>query len=542
MPPPPAPEIDTRSGYCRATKTFHSLSPAVPLPCESLPLSVSSFVLSLLPSPLPSNPAFTDADSGNSLSYPDFLSQVRSLASSLRSRLALLPGDSALVLSPNRLEIPVLYFALLSIGAIPCPSNPISSPSELARQIRLSRPKIAFAISTAAPNLPESLPSILIDSAHFQSLLLPTDSHSPLPEIMQSDTAAVLYSSGTTGDVKGVVLTHRNFIALLAGIHAGRLDRDSPAFRLFTIPLFHVFGFSRVLRIVAQGETAVLMKRFDFVGMLRAVERFRVNHILVSPPVVVAMLKSDEARRRDLSSLKTLGCGGAPLRREVIERFVARFPTVQIIQGYGMTETSAATTMTSGLEESDMFGSVGRISVNLQARIVEPGSGESLPPGCLGELWLRGPTIMKGYIGDDEATTSTLDTEGWLKTGDLCYFNEDGFLFIVDRLKELIKYKAYQVPPVELEHILHSHPEIVDAAVIPYPDEAAGQIPMAYVTRRPGSTISSKAVMDFVAKQVSPYKKIRRVEFIDAIPKTPAGKILRRELISLALSKPKSKL
>ncbi|PKA54596.1 4-coumarate--CoA ligase-like 5 [Apostasia shenzhenica] len=332
MPPLLAPEIDPRSGYCRTTKTFNSLRPAVPLPRQSLPLSVTSFAFSLLPSPLPENPAFIDADSGNSLSYPDFLSQVRFLASSLRSRLALSPGDSALVLSPARLEIPVLYFSLLSIGIIPCPSNPLSTPSELSRQIRLSRPKIAFVVSTAAPNVPDSFPSVIIDSSRFQSLLHPADSHPPLPEIMQSDTAAVLYSSGTTGAVKGVVLTHRNFIALLAGIHAGRLDRDSPAVRLFTIPVFHVFGFFMLLSTVALGQTAVLMERFDFVGMLQAVERFRVTYMPVSPPLVVAMLKSDEARRRDLSSLEMLGCGGAPLGREVIEGFVARFPTVQIFQ------------------------------------------------------------------------------------------------------------------------------------------------------------------------------------------------------------------
>ncbi|XP_020586810.1 4-coumarate--CoA ligase-like 5 [Phalaenopsis equestris] len=149
---------------------------------------------------------------------------------------------------------------------------------------------------------------------------------------------------------------------------------------------------------------------------------------------------------------------------------------------------------------------------------------------------------MAGYIGDDESTSSMLSSEGWLRTGDLCYFNEEGLLFIVGRLKELIKYKAYQVPPAELEHILHSHPEIADAAVIPYPDEDAGEIPMAFIVRRPRSSISSAAVMDFVGKQVAPYKKIRRVEFIDTIPKSPAGKILRRELIEHAVHNPISKL
>ncbi|KAB2067937.1 hypothetical protein ES319_A09G262100v1 [Gossypium barbadense] len=149
---------------------------------------------------------------------------------------------------------------------------------------------------------------------------------------------------------------------------------------------------------------------------------------------------------------------------------------------------------------------------------------------------------MKGYIGDENATAKTMDSEGWLKTGDICYFDSQGFLYIVDRLKELIKYKAYQVPPAELEHLLHSHPEISDAAIIPYPDEEAGQMPMAYIVRQPGSSMSEAQIMDYIAKQVAPYKKIRRVAFIDSIPKSPAGKILRRELVNHSLSAGLSKL
>lgn len=204
-----------------------------------------------------------------------------------------------------------------------------------------------------------------------------------------------------------------------------------------------------------------------------------------------------------------------------------------------MTETAGAATRMLGDEESRHYGSAGRLSDNLEAKIVDPDTKEALPPGERGELWLRGPMIMKGYVGDYQATSETLDSEGWLKTGDLCYFDSDGFLYIVDRLKELIKYKAYQVPPAELEHILQSIPEIADAAVVPYPDKVAGQIPMAYVVRKPGSSITETQIMDFVAQQVAPYKKIRRVAFINAIPKSPAGKILRRELVNHALALPK---
>ncbi|KAE9608563.1 putative AMP-dependent synthetase/ligase, AMP-binding enzyme domain-containing protein [Lupinus albus] len=210
--------------------------------------------------------------------------------------------------------------------------------------------------------------------------------------------------------------------------------------------------------------------------------------------------------------------------------------------GYGLTESSGAASAAVGADEAKVHASVGRLSENMEAKIVDPVTGETLSHGQKGELWLRGPTIMKGYVGDNKATIETLDSEGWLKTGDLCYFDSHGFLYIVDRLKELIKYKAYQVPPAELENLLHTNPEISDVAVVPYPDEEAGQIPMAFVVRKPGSIITAAQVMEFVAKQVSPYKKIRRVSFINSIPKSQSGKILRRELVAHALSNGSSKL
>lgn len=360
--------------------------------------------------------------------------------------------------------------------------------------------------------------------------------------VNQSDMAAILYSSGTTGSVKGVGLTHRNLIALLAGMHELREERKSVTVALFTVPLFHVFGFFMTLKAVAGAETVVLMERFDFTAMLRAVERYKVTYMPVSPPLVVAMAKSELVEKYDLRSLETIACGGAPLGREVAERFVARFPLMEIVQGYGLTETTGGITRTLGVEESQHYGSAGRLSQSMEAKVVDPITGEPLPPGKQGELWLRGPTIMKGYVGNDEATKSTLDPEGWLKTGDLCYFDHDGFLYVVDRLKELIKYKAYQVPPAELEELLHSHPEIADAAVVPHPNEEAGQIPMAYVVRKPGSQLTKEQVMDFIAKQVAPYKKIRRVAFTNSIPKSAAGKILRRELMNHAISGPSSRL
>ncbi|XP_056175119.1 4-coumarate--CoA ligase-like 9 [Syzygium oleosum] len=542
--------VDPGSGYCPATRTFRSLRPHFPLPPPSLPLSVSHYALSLLP-PSTSAAFLVHATSGHLLSYPDFLRRVRSLALSLQSSFSLAKGDVAFILAPPSLHVPVVYFALLSIGVVVCPANPLSSPSEIAHQVRLCRPAIAFSTSQIAPKLPR-VPhgTVLIDSPEFESMLaqygsVPMAEAMPPNQVEQSDSAAILFSSGTTGRVKGVLLTHRNLIVLLAGFYHLRLQRaehEPHPVSLFVLPLFHVFGFFMLVKAFALGETAVLMERFDFVEMLRAIEKYRVTKMPVSPPLIVAFVKSEIAGKYDLSSLQVLGSGGAPLGKEVADGFRERFPHVEIVQGYGLTETCGVGTGTLGPDEANHHGSVGRIAHHMEAKIVDPTTADALPPGQRGELWLRGPTIMKCYVGDDKATAETIDSDGWLRTGDLCYFDSEGFLFIVDRLKELIKYKAYQVAPAELEHLLHSNPDVADAAVIPYLDEEVGQIPMAFVVRKPGSNITESQVMDFISKQVAPYKKIRRVAFIGSIPKSPAGKILRRELVDLATSVRSAKL
>jgi len=235
--------------------------------------------------------------------------------------------------------------------------------------------------------------------------------------------------------------------------------------------------------------------------------------------------------------LHTVICGGAPLSKESTEEFISRFPGVTITQGYGLTETMGVGGSTDTQEESRHYGTAGLLSPNTEAKIVDPVSGTPLPPNQQGELWLRGPFVMKGYFSNPEATTSTLDLDGWLRTGDLCYIDGEGYIFVVDRLKELIKYKGYQVAPAELEALLHSHPEITDVAVIPFPDKEAGQVPMAYIVRKAGSTLSETSVINFVAQQVAPYKKVRHVAFVNEIPKNAAGKILRKDLIKLATSK-----
>lgn len=360
--------------------------------------------------------------------------------------------------------------------------------------------------------------------------------------VTQSDTAAILYSSGTTGKVKGVVLTHRNFISALAGVNAVRPVRSSAAVAMCTVPFFHVYGFVYCVRAVALGESLVSMKRFNLRLMMRAIEEFGVSHVALAPPVVVAMVNNALDAGYNLSSLEFAFSGGAPLTNALIGRFNKRFPNTALVQAYGLTETTGGFARTTGSYESKKLGATGRLAWNCQAKIVDPDTGIGLPPFKHGELWVRGPFIMKGYVNDEEATTTMLNSDGWLRTGDLCYFDNEGFLFYVDRIKELIKCNGYQVPPAELEQLLQSHPDVVDAAVIPYPDDKAGQVPIAFVVRRLGSTIDESLIKDFVAKEIAPYKNIRRVSFIDFIPKNAPGKVLRKELIKIALSSASSKL
>ncbi|XP_037421987.1 4-coumarate--CoA ligase-like 7 [Triticum dicoccoides] len=535
--------MDARSGYCATTKSFRSLRPPLPLPPADAPLTFPSFALSLLPSPLPAHPALLDAATGEAVSYPAFLSQVRALAAALRSRALPLPlghGDVAFVLAPSRLDVPVLYLALLAVGVAVSPANPALTAGELSRLVSLSGASVAFAVSSTAAKLPAGLPTVLLDSPRFRSLLRhnedrgENESAPPLDAgaVHQSATAAIQYSSGTSGRVKAVALSHQSLIAMAAGLHAQHVrSRKGVERNLMSAPMFHSMGFSSVLNGLAQGRTMVVMTdaaaRAGLRGMLEAAERWEVTEITAAPPMVLAITRD----RYRLKSLVRVVCGGAPLPTPVAEQFRRRFPHVDLRTGYGSTEAGAVSLMVDR-DECSHLGSAGRINHNVEAKIVDIVTGEPLSVGQKGELCLRSPSTMTGYVGDDEANAAAFDSEGWLKTGDLCYIDEDGFLFVVDRLKELIKYKAYQVAPVELELILQSLPEIVDAAVMPYPHEEAGEIPMALVVRQPGSKITETQVMEHVAKQVAPYKKVRKVLFIDSIPRSPAGKILRRQLSS----------
>ena len=279
---------------------------------------------------------------------------------------------------------------------------------------------------------------------------------------------------------------------------------------------------------LVEGASIVTMPKFDLPFFLETLQKHKVTVANVVPPIILAMAKHPIVTNYDLSALRGLFSGAAPLGDELASAAEQRLG-IMVRQGYGLTETSPVTHFHPWVGARVSYGSVGPLIANTEARIVDPETGIDVATGERGELWLRGPQVMKGYFNKPEATALCMTPEGWFKTGDVAVVDGDGWFAIVDRVKELIKYKGMQVAPAELEALLLSHPGIADAAVIPIADEEAGEIPKAYVVTR--SPLTEADIMAWVAERVAPYKKIRAVELTDAIPKSPSGKILRRFLV-----------
>ncbi|KAL9365610.1 hypothetical protein Peur_043483 [Populus x canadensis] len=538
----------SKSGFDPLTGIYHSLHQLgenFQIPTRH-DIDTSTYVLSQFPHPdhAQTKVALIDLATNHQVNYSQLHRSIRALASGLYNGLGVRKGDVVFLLSQNSILYPTICLAIFSVGAILSPANPVNTKSEISKQIQDSGAKLVISAPEELHKLLEiGVPTLVTtresngDSLSVEELIEYSDPlELPQIGITQSDTAAILYSSGTTGTSKGVILTHSNFIAVMTllkwSVFATSSQNDT--FLCF-IPIFHIYGLAFFgLGLFCAGITTVLMQRFDFQAMLDAVQAYKINNIPAVPPVILGLVKNIGSKVKcDLSSLRRVGSGAAPLSKELSDEFRRRFPWVELRQGYGLTESCAAATFFISDEQAKKHpASCGRLVPTFSAKIVDTETGSALPPGRKGELWLKSPTIMKGYLGNEAATTATIDPDGWLKTGDMGYLDEDGFLHLVDRIKELIKHNGYQVAPAELEAILLGHPQVLDAAVIPVEDEEAGQIPMAYVVRAAGSELTEEQVIQFVANQVAPYKKVRRVGFISAIPKSAAGKILRKELVS----------
>ena len=347
------------------------------------------------------------------------------------------------------------------------------------------------------------------------------------PTCGPDDVVLLPYSSGTTGMPKGVMITHGTLVANLC--QAAVPHPVTPEDVVFCLPpFFHIFGSFVLGRVLSSGGTVVFAPRFELESFLSSVERYRVTRAYLVPPVVISLVNDPIVDDYDLSSLTCIFSAAAPLGPDLGRRCQERFGC-SVIQGYGLTETSPATHIVPVQRRPIKPGSVGPCVPNTECKVMDIELGTELGPDERGELWIRGPQVMKGYLNRPDATAEHDHADGWLRTGDIGYADADGDFYIVDRLKELIKYKAYQVAPAELEALLMSHPAVADAAVTPYQDEACGEIPKAWIVLK--DEASADELMAFVASRVAPYKKVRRLEFIDQIPKSASGKILRRLLV-----------
>jgi acyl-CoA synthetase (AMP-forming)/AMP-acid ligase II len=483
-------------------------------------------------------PALIEGPTGRTITYKQLVELIRRVAVNLSKR-GFKQGDVLGILSPNLPEYALMLHGVATLGGIVTPINPLYTAREVAHQLKDSNARFLVTVPTCLDKVKEAAEEagiaelFVFGSADgaipFDTLLTETDQALPDIKINPKEDLVVLpYSSGTTGLPKGVMLTHHNLVSNLKQIEGLDYFFESDTL-ICVLPMFHIYGLVVVLNMgLYAGATIVTMPRFELDSFLKAIQDYEVSLAHIVPPIVLSLSKNPIVANYKLPKLKTLFSGAAPLGEELTRACMTRLGC-SIRQGYGMTETSPVTHSSPAAHSEVKFGSVGVPAPNTECKIVDLETGEPVGFGQNGEVCVRGPQIMKGYLNQPEATANTIDSEGWLHTGDIGYVDEDGHFFIVDRAKELIKYKGFQVPPAELEAVLLTHPCIADAAVIPYPDDEAGEVPKAVVVLK--TEAEKNSILDFVAERVAPHKRIRYLEFVEQIPKSPSGKILRRVLV-----------
>lgn len=499
-----------------------------PLPDLDLPdIDFGQFVLGRARR-LGDKPALVDAASGTTLTYAELIDQAEHLAGGLQAR-GLEAGDLVAVCGFNTFDYAVAAQAVWRAGGVVVTVNPLFTEGEMRQELGDAQPRFVLADTSVL----ERVTTAARDTSVQEVFALGSALAGSTPQVRQrrpEDTALVLYSSGTTGLPKGVELTHRNLVASVQQLYSGDLARESDVL-VAIAPFFHVVGLHGVLNLgVYAGSTIVLLARYALDRFLSAIEQYRISSAFLTPPVLGDLVREPAVEHANLRSLRSVLCAAAPLGAEVEARAAERLGCV-VRQGYGMTEASGpVSTMLIGTEVQRR-GSVGQLVPNTTCQVVDLGTRRPLGPDERGELLVRGPQVMRGYLRQPEATAGSLSTDGWLRTGDVGYADAAGFLYVVDRVKEIIKYKAYQVAPAELEAILLGHPAVADAAVVPSPDPEAGEVPKAYVVRREGVPVTADELLRHVSERVAAYKRIRRFEFTDTIPRSASGKILRRVLV-----------
>lgn len=524
---------------------FRSTLPDVDIPN----VSIFEYLFSDLDEATLDQVAIVDGTSGAETTYRQLVGQITLFAGALAAR-GIGIGDRIGVLCPNVPAFATVFHGILRAGATATTINSLYTPEEIANQLEDAGAEWLITVSPLLPGAQAAaaqrgIPDdhlIVLDGADGHPSLrdLLTEGH-PAPDVSfdpATHLAVLPYSSGTTGRPKGVMLTHRNLVANVAQV-IPMTTIDSTDRILAVLPFFHIYGMTVLLNFAMRKRAGlVTMPKFDLVEFLRIIQEHRTTWVFIAPPIAVALAKHPIVDQYDLSGVKVIFSGAAPLDGALAAAVEKRL-NVEVVQGYGMTETSPAVNIIPAGRPDIDKSSIGPLVPNTEARIVDPetgldvevpAEGQSAP----GELWVRGPQVMTGYLGRPDATAEMLDDEGWLRTGDIATVTAEGIYRLVDRLKELIKYKGYQVAPAVLEALLLEHPKIADAAVVGAPDADGQEVPKAFVVTQQGAELTEQDVMDFVAARVAPYEKVRMVQFIDVVPKSSSGKILRKDLRSRA--------
>ncbi|UYV38591.1 AMP-binding protein [Rhodobacteraceae bacterium D3-12] len=484
----------------------------------------------------PDRVILTDGPTGREVTAAGFVQAVKSLAGGLNARGT---GKDTMIalMAPNLPEYCIAFHGIAFAGGTVTLINPTYTPHEVQHQLNDSGATMLITIpqfmETARAAVEGTKVSEIVTIGEAEGAtplteLMGAPQEAQTPVDIRDHVVALPYSSGTTGLPKGVMLTHWNLSSnvdqtlSVAEIYP---DEVTVAF----LPFFHIYGLECLMNIaLAAGGALVTMPRFDLEMFLDLSARYRTRRMYVVPPVMIALAKHPLVDQYDLSTVEQINSGAAPLGGDVTDDVAKRLNCVTT-QGYGMTELSPVSH--SSPKDEAVSGASGRTVSNTECRVVDPESGKDVAPGAEGELWVRGPQVMKGYWNNPTATAETLDSEGWLRTGDIVRFDQDGNMFVTDRLKELIKYKGFQVAPAELEAALVTHPGIADVGVIGIPDADAGEIPMAFVVAAPGADEPTLEMLQaHLDGELSHYKQIRAIRVVDAIPKAASGKILRRIL------------
>ncbi|KAK0196820.1 AMP binding protein [Armillaria mellea] len=527
------------------------------------------------------SPVFVDSATGTVLIREKLRSLCLSLAYGLRHQ-GEKRGDTILVFSPNALAYPVVLLGAIAAGLRCTLANNAYTSHELAHQYTDSRARRIFTTEDSLPVVRAMFEEIGVkgDEADARIIILGkslkwaggpdaprTSSLLHMEDLLgigsleeeenfdgerAHETALLCYSSGTTGKPKGVETTHQNLtseIDMLAAVWTHGTGNKHLGF----LPMYHIYGAVIILFLTQKlGHTSYIQQRFDPVRFCEDIQKYKIQIVMLVPPIAVFLSRHPLVEKFDLSSLKLLTSGAAPLGPELTNQVTARLPSLNVnaavIQGFGMTELSPVTHLLPVADATRKAGSIGLLLPNLQSRIVDEDGHDA----HTGEMWIKGPVVMKGYINNPTATVNTITKDGWLKTGDIAVRDDEGYFFIVDRVKELIKYKGFQVPPAELESILLSHPGVADVAVIGIEDAAeATELPRAYVVPTHPEKVKTDAqkaefgaqIAEWMKSKVAKHKYLRGgVVTIDVIPKSAAGKILRRQLRDLARKEVRSRL